>query len=122
MIQLLTAEFLYSVRGLFLLAGLIIPACLIYVQASETAGLSTMLLPLTVGIILQPVVLRSMEQRDRHHILLPLQCRMIALARLLVFVTPVVGFYGLYLAGHFLFRSLSAEWNHEMFDLMMFRV
>jgi hypothetical protein len=120
MSQIVKAEFLYSFRGFLVLAVLIIPGCLIYSWTSETAGLNGMLLPLTVGSILQPVVLRTIEHRDRQHILLPQTCRKIALARLLVIATPVVVFYTLYLISHFLFRSLSTEWNHDAFDLMMF--
>lgn len=118
--QIVKAEFEYMAKMIFLVAGFIIPGALIYIRISPTAGISTMLLPLTVATIFQPLIMRSIEKRERQQVLLPLPIRRIATARLLLVVLPTVFYYGLYLILYLVFKFFSPLWFHDIFDLMMF--
>jgi hypothetical protein len=105
---------------ILLVAGFIIPGALLYLQVSSTAGISAMLFPLTVATIFQPLIMRSIEKRERQQILLPLSIRQIAAARLLLVVVPALFYYGLYMILHLIFIHFSPLWSHDIFDLLMF--
>lgn len=114
------AEFRYVYKNILLMAGFIIPGALFYFQISDTAGVSNVLSPLTIATILQFIIFRSIEKRDRQSVLLPFSIRQIAIARILLFLIPCFSLYGLYFILHLVFKDFSPRWNHDIYDLMMF--
>jgi hypothetical protein len=118
--QIVKAEFEYMFKMILLVAGFIIPGALLYMRVSPTAGISAMLLPLTAATIFQPLIMRSIEKRERQQVLLPLPIRRIAAARLLLVVVPTLLYYGLYMILHLSFKHFSPLWFHDIFDVLMF--
>ncbi|MEJ2635622.1 MAG: hypothetical protein P8184_10055 [Calditrichia bacterium] len=118
--NIIFAEFRYTYKLALVLAGFIIPAALFYIQTSPTAGISSMLFPLCAATILQLLIFRSMEKRERQNILLPLSVHRIALARVSLIVLPAVFFYGIYFFLRLLFGDTGSIWHHDPFDMMMF--
>lgn len=103
-----------------ILVGFIVPASMLYIRSSPTAGVSTMLFPLCAGTILQLLLFRSMEKRERQNMLLPVSIRRIAIARVSLILLPCVFFYGLYLVLHLTLANTSDIWRHDIYDLFMF--
>ncbi|MFQ5824105.1 MAG: hypothetical protein ACE5JB_08640 [bacterium] len=118
--QIFAAEFRYVYKNIILVVVIIVPGALFYFNISETAGVDNMIFPLTIATIFQLVIFRILEKRNRHSILLPLSIRQIAIARILLYLTSCLGFYGLYFILHFIFKNLSPRWQHDIYDVMMF--
>lgn len=114
------AEFRYSYKSILLIAAFVIPGTLFYFRASATAGISSMLLPLTAATIMTPIMVKGIEKRDRLNVMLPLAIKQIAWARVLLILTPAVGYYAVYFLLHAIFASMSPRWQHDVYDLMMF--
>lgn len=117
---IIKAEFHYNLRVIVVMIMFIIPAAFFYVRTSPSAGMSTMLLPLSAGVILQIFVVRSIEKRERLNVLLPTSIGQIAIMRVSLIFLPLLFFHVLYLVMHLAFRNKSSLWLHDTSDLVMF--
>lgn len=119
--EIIRTEFRYVYKMNLLLAGVIIPGSLLYMSGSPTAGISVMLFPLSAGIILQLMIYRAIEKRERQQVLLPLSIRQLALARTGLVIGPTLAVYGIYLFLWAVFKDFNpAWWRQDILDLFMF--
>lgn len=117
--QVIKTELRYTGLMTSFVAGLIIPAVVLYLQATESRNISVVLLPLVVAASLNPFVFRSLERRERQQILLPVSIARLGIARLFSFLVPAVVVYSSYLILYQLFKH-DPLWQEDMFDLAMF--
>ncbi|MFQ5604444.1 MAG: hypothetical protein ACE5HS_14335 [bacterium] len=118
--RILKAELLYVYKNIVLVLAIIIPGMLFYFRISETAGVNTMVFPLTIATILQLVIFWIIEKRNRQVVILPISIRQLAVSRLLLFLLPCVWYFGIYFLLYFFLKNVSPRWQHDIYDLLMF--
>jgi hypothetical protein len=120
MLQIVKAEFRYVWHLILVVMTLILSGFQLYFRVSDRGGFAHILLPLAAAIILQVIVIRSIEKRDRLFATLPVDLRLIARARVLLFLAPVICLHAIYFALYFVLRQDSVRWHHDIFDVLMF--
>jgi hypothetical protein len=114
------AEFRYVAFYIILVSVCITGGFLFYFRIKESGTVSGMLFPLTVAIILQLLMHRSIEKRDRQIAVLPLSIRHISLARIGLFLVPVMLLHIVYMIFYLIFKSENPRWSHDFYDVLMF--
>lgn len=121
MYKIIQAEIHYTYKFIVPISALITIGFLVYQRISaDTGNLSLMLFPLTVATILQLIIHRSMEKRDRQLATVPLAIRQIALARILLYAAPCGLFYGIYFAYNLFSRIFNPFSGGDLYDKLMF--
>ncbi len=99
---------------------LFIPAFYLYSTISGSQSWFVIPCVMTVAMVIQILIERSKERRERLLILLPISVQRIGLVRLLILLTPCFSLYGLYLIIHFAMNRSLPHWHQGGLDMVMF--
>ena len=121
MFAIFLAELRYTYRVLLPVVVLIVLLYTAYYQLSnEDDGLHIIFFSLSIATILQLIILRSMEKRDRLLAILPLPNRQIALSRILLYALPCGFYYGLFFLLYGVASIFGMHIANDLFDELMF--
>jgi len=98
----------------------IIPGYYIYSVTSGQQSWFVVPSILSVSVVIQVLIERNMEKRERLHILLPVPIRGIGFSRLAILLFPFVGIIGLYLILQATLGGGLPPWTDGGIDLVMF--
>ena len=118
--RIVKAEFNYVWYLILIVVTLMVTGFHLYFRVNDHARFENILLPLSVSIILQVLIIRSIEKRDRFIVLLPVDTGVLARARVLLFFIPALALHLLYFLAYFILRDGGVRWQHDLFDVMMF--
>lgn len=98
----------------------IVPAFYLFATMRHSDNWFVLPCIMAVAIVIQILIDRNIEKRERLHILLPLSVHRLAMVRLMILLLPCLCLYGIYLIIHLLMTRGLPSWNDGGFDLIMF--